>query len=212
LDPLKETLAGKHVAYFFDFVDLSPFRNLGEEKVVLFVGFPFKLKGVDLLIAAFKRVAAKYPDWKLKILGWFPDPSELNAHIDGHSQIFHHPPVDYPAMPSHVGACGVLALPSRTEGLSRVLIEGMACEKPRLASRVDGNPFLVEDGADGLLFESGNARDLAEKLDRLMGDPALRASLGRAAAARAAREFSYNTYFDGLISFYSAVIEGRKEP
>jgi glycosyltransferase involved in cell wall biosynthesis len=189
-------------------VDLSPFRNLGEEKVVLFVGFPFKLKGVDLLIAAFKSLAPKYPDWKLKILGWYPDPAELNSHMGSHPQIFHHPPVDPGDMPKHLGSCGVLVLPSRTEGLSRVLLEAMASGKPRLGSRLEGIPFLIADGEDGLLFEPGNSVDLADKLDRLLGDAALRARLGQAGAERARREFGDANSFARLMDFYAEVIAG----
>ena len=93
LDFMRPHMDGKAVHHVFEYLDLAPFRNLGEEKVVLFAGFPFYLKGVDLLIAAFKRVAPRFPEWKLKIIGWFPDLSEMDAHIGGHEQITHHPAV-----------------------------------------------------------------------------------------------------------------------
>src|SRR4051812_2766226 len=73
LDGFQDAVKGAVVESFFDYVDLEPFQDLGEEKVILFVGFPFKLKGVDLLIEAFKSLSPIHPEWKLKILGWFPD-------------------------------------------------------------------------------------------------------------------------------------------
>ncbi|HKP97272.1 MAG TPA: glycosyltransferase family 4 protein [Fibrobacteria bacterium] len=194
------------VEHFFDYVDLEPFRDLGEEKVVLFVGFPYKLKGVDLLIEAFKRVAPRHPGWKLKILGWFPDLRELDAAIGGHPDIFRHPPVFSRDMPGHMGRCGIFVLPSRTEAMGRVLLEAMACAKPRVGADVEGIPTVIEDGVDGLLFQAGNADDLAAKLDLLMGDAALRKSLGMAGRMRSIGEFNANHYFRRLLDFYGRVL------
>lgn len=193
----------------FEYVDLSSFRNLGEEKVVLFAGFPFYLKGVDVLIAAFKQLAPKYPEWRLKILGWFPDQSILDRYIAGHPQIQHHPPVKHGEMPEHVGRCGIFVLPSRTEAMGRVLVEAMAAEKPRIGSNVGGIPTVIHDGKDGLLVKPGDVADLVEKLDRLMGDASLRTTLGRAGRERMLNEFTLEKYLDRIGSFYSAVIEGR---
>ena len=194
------------VSSFFAYVDLSPFRDLGEKKEVLFVGFPFWLKGVDILIAAFKRVATRHPDWKLKIMGWYPDMTELDKHMGGHPQIFHHPPVLHSRMHMHIGSCGIFVLPSRTEAMGRVLLEAMAASKPRIGSDVDGIPTVIDDWVDGLLFRCGNVDDLAAKLDLLMGDPKLRKSLGSRGRERAEREFTSDAYFSKLIGFYRRVL------
>lgn len=191
---------------FFDYVDLEPFRDLGEEKTVLFVGFPFRLKGVDLLIRAFKEVSPRHPDWTLKILGWFPDRRELDAAMDGHPRILHHPPVYSHEMPAHIGRCGIFVLPSRTEAMGRVLLEAMAAGKPRIGARIEGIPTVIEDGKDGLLFEPGDAGDLARKLERLMADADLRRRLGGAGRERARREFDAGTYFGKLLGFYARVL------
>jgi glycosyltransferase involved in cell wall biosynthesis len=103
IDPFGDVVNGKIIKDFHCFVPTDQFKNLGERKEVLFVGFPFKRKGVDILINAFKKIAPRYPNWKLKILGWFPDPAELNRAIGGHSQIYHHPPVHYSEMPKYIG-------------------------------------------------------------------------------------------------------------
>lgn len=194
------------VASFFAYVDLTPFRDLGEKKEVLFVGFPFRLKGVDILIEAFKRIAPKHPEWKLKIMGWYPDRAELDHHIDGHPRIFHHPPVLHSQIHAHIGSCGIFVLPSRTEAMGRVLLESMAACKPRIGADVDGIPTVIDNGKDGLLFTPGDAVDLAAKLDLLMGDPELRRSLGRRGGERARAEFTSEAYFSKLSLFYQEVI------
>ena len=206
IDFLKPKLARKVIHSVFDITDISTFTNRGEDKVVLFVGFPFFLKGVDLLIEAFRRVAPKYPDWKLKILGWFPDSSVLDAHCAGHPQIMHHPPVYHREMPEHIGRAAIVVLPSRTEGVPRVLLEAMAAGKPRIASDVGGISTIIDDGGDGFLFQSENLEQLTERLDRLMSDPQLRTSFGEAARKRALKEFTLDCYVERISQFYLDVI------
>lgn len=82
---------------------------------------------------------------------------------------------------------------SYVETSSLSVIEGMTLSVPPVASNCQGNPWLVDDGVSGLLFESGNARDLAEKLARMMDDPERRAALGRGARQ------AYETRFTGEI-------------
>ncbi len=200
-------VAQKPKVHFHSFVELSAFRNLGESKQILFVGFPFFLKGVDLLIEAFKRISPKYPEWELKIMGWFPDDRELRQAMDGHPRIRHQPPVLHSEIAAHIGVCGMLVLPSRTEAMGRVLLEAMACAKPRVGARIEGIPTVIEDEVDGLLFSPGSASELSEKLDRLMGDPALRRKLGDAGRRRLSRDFSEQAYFSQAFDFYRGVIE-----
>lgn len=212
LKAYKDRIRTPVVEHFFDFVNLEPFSDLGEEKVVLFVGFPFRLKGVDLLIEAFKAVAPRHPDWKLKILGWFPDRRELERAMGGHPAIFHQPPVLPSEMPGHMGRCGIFVLPSRTEAMGRVLLEAMACSKPRIGADIEGIPTVIADGKDGLLFRPGDAADLAAKLDRLMSDADLRKELGVAGHVRAAAEFTADRYFRRLFDFYGRVLRQIRIP
>jgi glycosyltransferase involved in cell wall biosynthesis len=73
-------------------------------------------------------------------------------------------------------------LSSRAEAFSNALLEAMACGCCTVASHVGGTPELVGENR-GLLFLPDNSTDLAEKLSRLISSPALRRSLGTAAAA-----------------------------
>lgn len=207
IDPFKKIIQGKVVDNFHCFVPIDNFKNICENKEILFVGFPFKRKGVDLLIKAFKEIAPKYPEWKLKILGWFPNLEELNRALNGHPQIYHHKPVPHQEMPEHIGSCAILVLPSRSEAMGRVLVEAMAAGKPRIGSNVDGIPTVINDGVDGLLFEPENVDDLAEKLDILMSNPDLRYRLGKAGEIRARKEFTKEEYIKNLTNFYNKVLE-----
>lgn len=192
---------------FPNYVSLELFRNLGETPEVLFVGHPFHLKGVDVLIDAFKRVSDEFPDWRLKVLGWFPDRTDVDRAVGGHPRIDVHPPVSRPEVARHMGRCGIFVLPSRTEAMGRVLLEAMACGKPRIGSAVGGIPTVIRDGVDGLLFPAGDAARLAAHLRALMSDADLRRRLGAAGATRAGEEFTADAYFDRVREFYSAVLD-----
>ena len=211
IEGLGMDLTGRIVTSYFDWVNTELFHPTGENKEVLFVGFPFRIKGVDILISAFKRIAAHHPDWNLKILGWYPDRTELETAIGGHSQIFHHPPVFAMEMIDHIGKCGFLVLPSRTEAMGRVLVEAMAAGKARIGTRVDGIPTVINDRVDGLLVEVENVEELAEKMDLLIRDEELRKRLGTAAAERARKEFSAQTYVKLTSEFYQRVIEASNK-
>ncbi|MCA0911874.1 glycosyltransferase family 4 protein [Marinobacter nauticus] len=191
---------------FPDYVNTLGMSNRGEEKIVLLVGFPLFVKGVDVLIDAFKTVSSEFPEWRLKILGFYPDKKQLEGLIGGHKRIFHHPPVDPSEIPEHIGRCGIFVLPSRTEAMGRVLIEAMACAKPRIGSAVGGIPTVIDDGRDGLLFHSEDVSGLADKLRLLMAKPDERQRLGQAAAERYRREFTRDKYFSQLSEFYRLVI------
>lgn len=90
----------------------------------------------------------------------------------------------------YVRACDCMVLPSREEALPLVLLEGMALEKPCVASDVNGIPELVEHGTTGLLFSLRNPRDLARHMIALGTDPELARTMGQRAGERYRERFS----------------------
>jgi glycosyltransferase involved in cell wall biosynthesis len=84
----------------------------------------------------------------------------------------------------------LVALPSSWEGMPNVILEAMACGKPAVTTNVGGCAELVVEGETGFLVPPGDEAALAERLLRLLRDPALRRRLGAAARERVQREFS----------------------
>lgn len=89
-----------------------------------------------------------------------------------------------------LAAMDVFVLPSVSEGMSNTLLEAMAASVPVVASDVGGNPEIVRDGVDGLLFPTADEAALRERLRRLCLDLPLRARLGKAGRARILEGFS----------------------
>ena len=104
-------------------------------------------------------------------------------------------------------AIDVIALPSRWEGLSLVLLEAMACRKPIVASRVMGNIDVVVDGVTGFLVPSGAPQALAEKIVLLLQDARLCDEFGRRGRERVEQEFSLARMVADMRSVYQELLD-----
>jgi sugar transferase (PEP-CTERM/EpsH1 system associated) len=104
-------------------------------------------------------------------------------------------------VPALLNAMDVFVLPSLSEGMSNTLLEAMASSLPVVATRVGGNPELVENERSGWLFEPGDVMALAAILERLARDSNLRHELGQAARRRAVQHFS----LEGMIGSYRSL-------
>jgi glycosyltransferase involved in cell wall biosynthesis len=177
-------------------------QGRADGRYVLLLGFPWYLKGADILIKAFRRVASEFPDYKLKIVGHCPDRGPYEELRGDCERIEFHPGVHRQEALELVACCTILVLPSRTESMGRVIIEAMAARKPVIASCVGGIPHYVEAGRTGLLFESENVEQLASCLRQLLSDESLRRRLGAAGQAEAFARFGEKAngrYFSEMI-------------
>jgi glycosyltransferase involved in cell wall biosynthesis len=81
----------------------------------------------------------------------------------------------------------------KREGIPNVLKEAMACGIPVVSSSISGIPELVDHEASGLLVPPRDPSALADALQRLNDNPALRDRMGRAGREKIVREFSLRT-------------------
>ncbi len=96
----------------------------------------------------------------------------------------------------------VFVLPSLAEGISNTLLEAMASGLPVIASRVGGNPELVDEGVTGTLFPAGDSPALADCLQAYIVDRELAARHGRAARERVEKEFSIPVMVNRYAALY----------
>ena len=111
-------------------------------------------------------------------------------------------------VPEWLHSMDVFVLPSRSESFSNSLMEAMACGRCVVASAVGGNPELVTDGVNGLLFPSEDVPALERCLRSLVEeDPRLRHSLSAAAAAHIQRSFSMEASIAGISELYATLLD-----
>jgi glycosyltransferase involved in cell wall biosynthesis len=103
-----------------------------------------------------------------------------------------------------------LVLPSIWyENFPRTLVEAFACGLPVIASRIGALADLVREGETGLLFEPGDARDLADKLAWAQAHPERMLEMGHKARAQYEAEFSPEVNYRLLMDIYSGVLTER---
>ncbi len=112
-------------------------------------------------------------------------------------------------IPELLRAFDLFILPSIAEGISNTILEAMATGLPVIATRVGGNPELVEDGVVGTLVPPGDPLALAEALRAYLCDPEKLIRHGRAGRKRA-EQFSIEAMVNGYLAVYDGVLEAGR--
>ena len=173
-------------ATFAAFMDLDPFlaeppTPLPGRPTALFVGVLERYKAVDVLADAWRIAAPRVPDASLHLVGrgTLRDvPERLVAELPEQTRWMESLPT--PEVARALDEATVLVLPSRSEGLGRVVVEAFCRGRAVVASRVGGIPDLVTDGENGLLVPPEDAVALADALVHVLSDRALAERLGAA--------------------------------
>lgn len=95
-----------------------------------------------------------------------------------------------------------------TEATSLALLEGMSLGLPTIASDYGGNPWVIRDGEEGILFPSRDAASLADGMERLILNPELRQAMGRRALERFQREFTGEVFARNTEKIYLDILKG----
>ena len=185
-------LGAEPTATFAAFMDLEPFlatepAPLPERPSALFVGVLERYKAVDVLAEAWRLAAPRVPDATLRIVGRGTLREVAERLVaEGGGRVTWDESLPTPKVARALDQATVLVLPSRSEGLGRVVVEAFCRGRAVVGSRVGGIPDLVADGETGLLVPPEDAHALADVLVRALSDRPLAERLG--AAARLAIE------------------------
>jgi glycosyltransferase involved in cell wall biosynthesis len=168
---------------FPTFVDLGPFAEREPveppvEPTALFVGVLEPYKNVDGLAEAWRAVVQRLPAARLHVVGRGSRADVVRSLLDDCPSVRWTPELDAAGVASAMDEATLLVLPSRSEGMGRVVIEAFCRQRPVVGTRVGGIPDLVRHGTNGLLVAPGATDELADALVDLLGDPGRAAALG----------------------------------
>jgi len=164
---------------------------------VLAVGRHQAQKGFDLLLRAWREVAAALPEARLRIVGDGPLRGELlrlAGELGVAGSVEWLPPTD--RIEALYRQAAVFVLPSRYEGMPLALLEAQALGVPAVAFDCPTGPRDILSADTGLLVPAGDVGTLAAGLTALLRDPALRARMASAAIARSRALFSPQRQMD----------------
>jgi glycosyltransferase involved in cell wall biosynthesis len=161
-------------------------RAADDQRYVLAIGRVVPKKGFDLLIRGFARIADRHPEVELRIGGTgsaLPDLTALAEAIGLGERVRFLGRQDRGDVAALMAGADCVVMPSRLEPFGIVVLEGWRAGAPVVCTSRGGPPEFVKDGGTGLLVDPFDTDALANALDRLLGDAALRDTIGAAGAA-----------------------------
>jgi glycosyltransferase involved in cell wall biosynthesis len=166
-------------------------RDYARANHLMFAGTWLKRKGTEDLISAFSILAARHPNLELQILGsglgeetlLAAFPETLRAKVRSKQAA-----TECENALAFAGA-DIYLLPSIFEGTPLTLIEAMMSGMPIITTNTCGMKDVIRDGDNGLLVPTRSPDAVVTAVERLIGDEAYRARLGRAARAEALEKY-----------------------
>lgn len=155
------------------------------------------------------RAAALVPQITLELIGEGPDQEavrRLVAELGLADRCHFTGTVE--DVPRRLLEAGIFVLSSRTEGLPVCIIEAMRAGLPVVASAVGGIPELVDHGVSGILVPPADAAALAESLNKLIQDPVLARTMGRAGRQRFLDHFQHATMLTAIEQTWTDAVDG----
>jgi glycosyltransferase involved in cell wall biosynthesis len=149
------------------------------------------VKDVGTLLNAMQIVLKECPNCLLQIVGDGPERDKLeklaiNCGIRNKVEFLGF----RRDIPEVLAGIDIFTLSSLSEGTSITILEAMAAGNPVVATRVGGNPSLIEEGVNGFLVPAGQPKELALALLRLAKDARLRERIGEVNKKKAEKEYS----------------------
>jgi glycosyltransferase involved in cell wall biosynthesis len=181
---LVRELGVEPAATFPAYMHLAPFVEREQapfpaRPTALFVGVLESYKNVDGLADAWRLAAPRVPDARLRIVGRGSRGAVVEALLrDLPRQTAWDERLEPDEIARALDESTMLVLPSRSEGMGRVLVEAFCRGRGVVGTRAGSIPDLVEDGVNGLLVEPGDAAALADAIVHALTEPGLAERLG----------------------------------
>jgi len=192
--------------------DDALFRNryaLGEGPFLLFIGRLNPIKGPDLLLKAFIKIADNFSDHQLIFAG--PDDGvrselqdlALEAGIQGRVHFTGF--LDQPEKSMALNAADLLVIPSRSEAMSIVVLEAGAASTPVLATDQCGLNEI--EAAGGGMISPVSVDGLAQSLREMLADGAKLQTMGRSLHKFVLADFTWQAMAERLIAIYQEILD-----
>ncbi len=184
-------------------------RTLGPGPVILFVGVLRYYKGLRYLLEAMRQVPAR-----LVIVGEGPEGPALQEQTQAlglNGQVTFTGRVEDEALPAYYQAADIFCLPAseRSEAFGLVQVEALSAGLPIVSTELGtGTSYVNKDGVSGLVVPARNPAALADALNTLIADTALRQRLAEGARQRA-EIFTAERMLNDMDQVYSQVLAAR---
>jgi len=180
------------------------------EQIVLFMGRLVDAKDLPNFLRAARLVINKYPKTLFAIIGEGPERRRLEnlckelAIVDNVKFLGAVPHSD---IPSYYAACDVFVLPSWSEGFGTVMMEAAFSKRPIVATDVGGARVTIVDNETGYIVEIANSAQMADRIQRLLGNPQIARRMGLKGYERALKLFGFEENVKKLIAAWEMMLK-----
>ncbi len=186
---------------------LPPYPDLDSKKcenTIVYLGRLSEEKGVHVLLESLRYL----PQVKLHIIGTGSREVELKKQaMKFGDQVIFEGFLGGERKYASLKQAQMMIIPSLWyEQFPINILESMAAATPVIASNSGGLPSLIQDEKNGLLFQPGNAEDLARKIQILLDDPELALEMGFHGRRMVENQFSAASHLEKLICYYKEVL------
>jgi glycosyltransferase involved in cell wall biosynthesis len=191
-------------------ISCNLYQDLGDERYVLYAGRLDRPKRVDLLIDAYAESTDLHGRYRLMIVGRGPEKKRLQSLVRKRGisgEVIFRDWAEGSEFRALLGNSTVFVLPSEYETFGIALVEAMACGKPVIAAAIPGPMDIVENGVNGLLFETGSVDSLRKALNRCIEDTRLRNRIAGAAKLTVESNFELVMVVEKMIRTISQALE-----
>lgn len=183
-----------------------------DEIVVTLVSRVIRTKGVLDFMDAAKKMRLQNPLVKFLLIGHYDTDNIHRLNPDEISQLKQF--VIWPGrrndIPIVLAASDIFVLPSfHMEGIPRVLLEAASMQLPIITTNISGCNDVVEDGVNGFLIPAHDSDTLVEMISRLIEQPDLRRSFGRASRRFAQERFDLSIIADQTCDTYYRFLDDK---
>lgn len=182
--------------------------SIGHSPLFAIVGRAGRHKGHDLFFRAFARLAERFPEAGIVIIGE-PVEKELLVNLAGElhiaSKISWAGPLTRTALAQVLACSDCLAIPSRYEGFGLAAIEAMALGIPVIGSAVGGLPEIIEHEKTGLLVPSEDVAGLCDAMARMVSEADLRERCINGGKNAVTKKFSFERFSSAWIDLLANI-------
>jgi glycosyltransferase involved in cell wall biosynthesis len=227
-DSLREVGIRTRIEVIPNGVDLQRFRPAADEsertecrtalgftadqRIVTFVGAVSPRKGADLLLEAWLRLAPRFPDAHLVVVGARKDLGRPNlesfarnlealAQASGSPERIHFPGL-VDNVEDYLRASDVFVFPSRREGMPNTVLEAMACGLPVVVCPFLGLPEEFGHSSQGQILVNHASEEIAAGIGTVLEDNGLRTALGTQARRWVEENMDLETSLDRYAALY----------
>lgn len=184
-----------------------PNNQSHENVTITYIGRLIQNKGPQYLIQAAPDILKDHPEARIYIVGEGPLKDELMRQVTSQNledNIYFLGNVS-DILPV-LQATTIFVRPSLTEGMSLAILEAMACGLPVVASNLEGNAEIIDNGETGYLVPPADSKALAEAIRLLLDNHKIASQIGKNARKKTEKFYDWEQITDQTLKIYLSLV------